>query len=105
MRGSRILAAERPQIIAQGFSPGIRPPSESALKGRPIWIAGESSGAYRFASRHCQWFGTSSLQLNGASRSSATFRAPLYDTSNPGLKPWAEICNRFAVKAVPLPIA
>ncbi len=32
-------------------------------------------------------------------RSGATFRAHFLGTTNPGLKPWANIYNRFAVKS------
>jgi hypothetical protein len=101
MRASRGLTAKRFKIIAQGFSPGIRPPKDFALKGRPIGTRCKRwTGAGTKDARDCREVEALLLQPNTTSRSGATFRAHLCGMSNPGLKPWAKIYNRFTVKAV-----
>jgi hypothetical protein len=119
MREYRGLTAKRSQNIAQGFSPGISPPQKCALKGRPIGTKrNKSTDADTKNGRDWREVEASSLEPNAASPSGATreavlglpspnctpprgvedaFRAHLCDTSNPGLKPWAKICYRFAV--------
>ena len=98
MCGYRGLTAKRSQIIAQGFSPGISSPQKCALKGRPIGTKrNKSTDADTNNGRDWREIEASSLEPNAASRSGATFRAHLCDASNPGLKPWAKICYRFAV--------
>jgi hypothetical protein len=76
------FALEGQNIIAQGFSPGFNEQVRYALKGHPI-CGHESSQIDRPVPKQ--------------RHSGATFRALLPVMSNPGLKPWAMICNRFAV--------
>ena len=96
MREYKGLTAKRSQIIAQGFSPGISPPQECALNGRPIGTErNKSTDADTKNGRDWREVEASSLQPNAASPSGATFRAHLFETSYPGLKPWAESCCPF----------
>ena len=76
------MAAKRPQILAQGFNPGLAVPKLCALKGR----AREGNRTLLGCIRN------QPLDLE-----SCPFRAHHLKTSHPGLKPWAKICNRFAV--------
>jgi hypothetical protein len=97
----RRTTAKRLNIIAQGFSPGYVATQESALKGRPIGAVCESSDTYIYDCRGSQEVDLSPLLLNvgrtACPHSVATFRARICNAGNPGLKPWAEIYNRFAV--------
>jgi hypothetical protein len=76
------FAAKRLQILAQGFNPGLIVPKGSALKVAPdrcgyaLYVFKES------APRAGIW---------------CPFRARPLNVLHPGLKPWAKICNRFAV--------
>ena len=97
MRGYEGLTAKRSQTIAQGFSPGVSL-QKCALKGRPIGTErNKSTDADSKNGRDWRGSEASPLKPNATSRSGATFRARLGEASNPGLKPWAKICYRFAV--------
>jgi hypothetical protein len=97
------FALEGQNIIAQGFSPGFNVQERYALKGHPI-CGHESlqidrpvpkqrhSGATREAV-----LGLPSPNCTPPRGVGSAFRALLPVMSNPGLKPWAMICNRFAV--------
>ena len=76
------LAPKGRNSIAQGFSPEFNVRIRYALKGHPI-CGDELPRIDRPVAKE---------QLSGT-----TFRALLRVMSNPGLKPWAVICNRFAV--------
>jgi hypothetical protein len=76
------LAPKGQNSIAQGFSPGFNVQIRYALKGHPI-CGDELPRIDRPVAKR---------RLSGA-----TFRALLPVMSNPGLKPWAVIFNRFAV--------
>ena len=76
------FAAKRFNRTAQAFRPG-KAPSKSALKGRP-------TGPVKM---------NTLLSMSKDHRIRTTFQGEFLVAKNPGLKPWAKICNRCAVKS------
>jgi hypothetical protein len=79
---NRLSAPKGREILAQGFNPGLVDRMRRALKVAPE----EASLGHRYANSI------------GCHKSGASFRAHVFFTSNPGLKPWAKLCRPFGAE-------
>jgi hypothetical protein len=85
--GAKIAFVPTP-IIAQAFRPGEATPAESALKGRQTWA---------FPCQIAQYF-TNCWGRNTFGRP-YSLQGDFHLLADPGLKAWAMVSDRFAVKS------
>ena len=85
--------------LSPGLQPWVCSPSESALKGRPTQIALNRRLAFMASQRHSWIIRVHSKRGATTNFDSAAFSGRIRWLPDPGLKPWAKICNRFAVKS------
>ena len=85
--------------LSPGLQPWVCSASESALKGRPTQIALNRRLAFMASQRHSWIIRVHSKRGATTSVDSAALSGRIRWLPDPGLKPWAKICNRFAVKS------